>query len=68
MKIRSRINIGNALVDVHVVVAAQCDQMASLIFNIWPFTPMKIGPMAYKILSKLVQKNAKYSINSQNIG
>ena len=27
----------------------QCDQMARLFFNIWPFTSMKIFPMAYKI-------------------
>ena len=37
--------------------------MTSLFFNIWLFASMKIGPMTYKILSKLVQKHAKYSIN-----
>ena len=26
----------------------QCDQMARLFFNFWPFTSMKICPMAFK--------------------
>ena len=27
----------------------QCDKMARLVFKIWPFTTMKICPMAYQI-------------------
>ena len=39
----------------------QCDQMASLFYNVWPFTSMKNCPMAYKIC----QRQSKYFPNSK---
>ena len=38
----------------------QCDQMARLFFNIWPFTLMQTCPMAYKIC----QSGSKMFLNS----
>ena len=40
----------------------QCDQMARLFFNIWPFTWTEICPMGYKICqsSSKILPNSKY--------
>ena len=44
-----------------IVLKLQGDQMARLFLNIWPFTSMKISPLAYKSRQQSVQKLNKKS-------
>ena len=44
-----------------IVLKLQGDQMARLFLNIWPFTSMKISPLAYKSRHQSVQKLNKKS-------
>ena len=48
-----------AIWDQGVCVLLQCDQMDRLLFNIWPFTTMKICQSRFKILPKQIQNFAK---------
>ena len=41
--------LNSFIVVIRDFILKQCDQMAILFFNIWPFTSMKISTMAYKI-------------------
>ena len=40
--------LNSFIVVIRDFILKQCDQMAILFFNIWPFTSMKTGPLAYK--------------------
>ena len=45
----------------------QCDHMATLFVNIWPFTIIKIGPIVAKVCSKFCQVLNRSSRNFQRL-